>query len=643
MLLLELFVYAYGTCVFLAVVLSARRRSGPGRTALGQGRPQFDWLDVTLCLLATAWFATLLLLTLASVVHAPPPAAHRVLLSLYLALAFAFPPLLMHSGEHEARRRAGDTGAARPSLAVLGMYAYASAASLGTLAGFWRLWPWRPSAATIAVLLAAGFVAAATWSAFTAAKRRPVEEAPPQKRRRVAETVLFVVLALAFVPLLLRTAGWAVPEGAARLVAQSMPLAFLFGGAWFESRFEFFDVVVKRGAALLVTMVVVGAGALAGTELALAVREADAWVRPWIVALSVLPGALALPWLIGRTGTWLDRQWFGRQWTPAEAVRAVVGAADGPQTVDHFRERLAGVLGRILDADVRVSPAPPACTGAGLLVPVRVQGRPEAWILVAARANGRPLLSEDVQLVESLGEVAGRLLHLIGVQESHLADEQRAHRLALAARAAELRALRAQINPHFLFNALNAVAGLVHTDPAAADRTVERLAAVFRYTLRAADREWARVDEELEFARAYFDVERARFGPRFLARIEAAAEALPLLVPSLAIQTLVENAVKHGAARVVGGPAIVDVTVTTADEDLVVRVTDNGPGPLAAPSAAGHGLRNVRERLHGYFGDRASLAVARDGDRDRTVASLSLPVVHDRPPAPAGAAVQEAV
>ena len=91
-------------------------------------------------------------------------------------------------------------------------------------------------------------------------------------------------------------------------------------------------------------------------------------------------------------------------------------------------------------------------------------------------------------------------------------QDQLAQELRLQSSKSELKALRAQINPHFLFNALNAIASLIHTDPARADEAVEQLAEVFRYTLRRSDTEWAPLDQELAFARAYLDVEQARFG-----------------------------------------------------------------------------------------------------------------------------------
>ncbi len=130
------------------------------------------------------------------------------------------------------------------------------------------------------------------------------------------------------------------------------------------------------------------------------------------------------------------------------------------------------------------------------------------------RLSEAPYFSEDVALLTSLADVFSHVLENLHLQERKLEQEQRTREMSLQASRSELKALRAQINPHFLFNALNSIAGLIHRDPAVADRTIEQLADVFRYALRGAESEWALLDDELDFVRAYLEVERARFGER---------------------------------------------------------------------------------------------------------------------------------
>jgi sensor histidine kinase YesM len=226
------------------------------------------------------------------------------------------------------------------------------------------------------------------------------------------------------------------------------------------------------------------------------------------------------------------------------------------------------------------------------------------------------------------------MLENVRLQRKRQEQEQVAQALRLQTSRSELKALRAQINPHFLFNALNAIASLIHTDPVRADAAVEQLAEVFRYTLRRSDQEWAPLDQELTFARAYLDVEQARFGRR----LEFAIDADPALgraqIPSMLLQTLVENAVKHGISRQ-RTPGRIDVRASRTGGRILLEVRDTGPGFDASPQhppadGESFGLRSVRERLDAYFGADASLALIREGET--TVARIEMPFVEQTNP-----------
>jgi LytS/YehU family sensor histidine kinase len=200
---------------------------------------------------------------------------------------------------------------------------------------------------------------------------------------------------------------------------------------------------------------------------------------------------------------------------------------------------------------------------------------------------------------------------------------------------AELRALRAQIHPHFLFNTLNTIAALIPQDPAAAEETLTRLAEMFRYTLQASEREYSSLDQELDFVRSYLEIERTRFGDRLTVResIEPGLSATP--VPSLLLQPLVENAVRYAVApRSEGG--VLSLTVRRQGETLVLEVGDDGPGLQgAAPSGNGFGLRSVRERLQ-LAGPPHALEVL-SGEGPGTRVRVTLPLVPRSAPAPSAA------
>jgi LytS/YehU family sensor histidine kinase len=208
-------------------------------------------------------------------------------------------------------------------------------------------------------------------------------------------------------------------------------------------------------------------------------------------------------------------------------------------------------------------------------------------------------------------------------------QEARERHLAVLATRAELKALRAQINPHFLYNALNAIAGLIPAQPALADQTVEELAKVFRYTLRETENEWARLDEEAEFVRAYLRVERARFGDRLQIRIEIDPAAEAIRIPAMCIQPLIENAIRHGASQAEGG-GMVGLRASVEGQSLRVEVWDNGPGfceDFSLSSSGGHGLRNVTERLSGYYGVLAHLRWESRQGQTRVMLTIPRPVL----------------
>ena len=234
----------------------------------------------------------------------------------------------------------------------------------------------------------------------------------------------------------------------------------------------------------------------------------------------------------------------------------------------------------------------------------------------------RRILSEDLAMLRSLAGVFGFMLENIRLQSRRQEQDQLAQDLRLQSSKSELKALRAQINPHFLFNALNAIASLIHTDPARADEAVEQLAEVFRYTLRRSDSEWAPLDQELTFARAYLDVEQARFGQRLTCTIDSDHLAPPPLDP---VDAAADAARERRQTRRVPGPRAGPHRRDRADPAVSSRrasgagswpghrpstVRNTGPkrrGRTAAPrEGEGFGLHNVRERLKGHFGDQAS-------------------------------------
>ncbi len=188
-------------------------------------------------------------------------------------------------------------------------------------------------------------------------------------------------------------------------------------------------------------------------------------------------------------------------------------------------------------------------------------------------------------------------------------------RLAASAKEAELRALKSQVNPHFLFNSLNSLRALIDEDAPRAREAVTRLANMLRYSLQSGQQETVPFEEEIRIVEDYLALEQIRHESRLRVRWEIAAEARLLNVPPMLLQTLVENAVKYGiSTRREGGELVISARLDGAA--LNIRVSN--PGDLAAPTSAaaaragsstGVGLRNASERLKLLFGDRATLAL----------------------------------
>lgn len=265
--------------------------------------------------------------------------------------------------------------------------------------------------------------------------------------------------------------------------------------------------------------------------------------------------------------------------------------------------------------------------GVALAVPVAGGEAEPAGLLVLGRKVRRRAVYnlEDVAMLRALcGQLA--------LARERLALVEREKALVRESAEAQLVALRAQINPHFLFNALNTIAALIAEKPDEAEQTVERLAGIFRHILRTGSRTFVPLGEELALVDDYLAIEQARFGEKLRVRHRHDLRLMELPVPAFAVQTLVENAVKHGIERKRGGGRLT-LGSRRADGLAEITVADTGVGipALFGPEGEGGadffglGLRNVAARLERLYG-RHDLLRLESAPEAGTVARLLIPI-----------------
>jgi two-component system, LytTR family, sensor kinase len=243
-------------------------------------------------------------------------------------------------------------------------------------------------------------------------------------------------------------------------------------------------------------------------------------------------------------------------------------------------------------------------------VPIRLAQGNSRLILLGRRQGGQRYLGEDLDaLAKAAAEVAGKVESLRQEEMVRLVSQ------------AELRALQSQINPHFLFNALNTLYGTIPRESATARRMVLNLADIFRYFLQS-DKTFVTLEQEMQIVRAYLEVEQSRLGDRLTVEIQVEEAALPIAIPVLSIQPLVENAIKHGVAQRTE-PGFVRITAVHRAEGLRVTVENSGAALNQSASGTGVGLENVRRRLEICYGPASDLRV--DFQTETSVVELRIP------------------
>jgi two-component system LytT family sensor kinase len=285
-------------------------------------------------------------------------------------------------------------------------------------------------------------------------------------------------------------------------------------------------------------------------------------------------------------------------------------------------DQLSNLLARSHDDRVHFVPrlvsSDPSCPlQSAVLAPLLVQGKRAGTLIAFYRYIGRPSHHELRVVLEAASLVSAQVeLSVLAEQEERLAQ-------------AELRALRAQISPHFIYNALAAVAGDIHARPEEARELLIDFAEFTRYLFRDG-RSYVTLGEEIDHVSRYLRLEQARFRGSLHVAFEVPAETRSAVVPAMSVQPLVENAVRHGVERRAGSGQI-SVTARVVGADVELCVTDDGVGvdpaqipAVLAGAGGGIGLSNVDARLRATFGERYALRIEPE-PRGGTRALMSVP------------------
>jgi len=389
-------------------------------------------------------------------------------------------------------------------------------------------------------------------------------------------------------------ASWLV-----ELVGHHASVPLIFAILYQDFRFALADLFLKRALALF-ALVAIASGLYLGVQVPLLMHH-DFRTDPIAVGVSViLWTTMALLYAPLRRGA----AWI--------VDRLVLKRADYLRLRDDIARRLADVeepeavmrivadelRGPLAAADIQVVTA----TGGGFVIPTTDE--PRYALALGELAGGRRLLSDDSEMLAGVAVLAARRIDAL-----RLAHE-RAEMTRLSTEA-ELRALRAQVNPHFLFNALNTLGFLIQTAPARAHATLMKLTSLLRAVLRSSDPA-VPLGDEIDLVDAYLEIERARFEERLQVGLDVPDPLRRVRIPPLILQPLVENAIKHGIANSRGGGRV-DIRVR-ADGDLLILTVRNTGVPtneieIAHGRRRGVGLANLDARLRHLYGDAARVTL----------------------------------
>ncbi len=403
---------------------------------------------------------------------------------------------------------------------------------------------------------------------------------------------------------------------AVRLISEHWVLPWSIFIAVSLAQAHYADVLLKRSLWLLTS---VSIAAVASAFIFTTSSELS-FVVSTLACASLM---LAAPLLIRALNFVVDRICLNRP-DYSEAARkfeeSIRRISDREQLFDMALRSVRSTL----RLDARFVPANSASSARVLArIPIETANGPCYSLEVSAGHDARTLMQQELEFLNTIGTHGVRRLDALHFEQEQRALTLREERLKRLLTEAELKALRTQVDPHFLFNTLNTIADLISSNPLQAEEMTERLAECFRYALSRHSRDLSTLDDELEFARHYLEIEQVRFGDRLRVELSRGDALGNERIPSLLLQPLLENAIRHGLAPIREGGRI-SVSAKREGEYLRLQVNDDGVGLRPDfGERLGVGLQNVKERLHTLYAQAARFTIdSRLGERGTSVTIL---------------------
>jgi len=594
--------------IFLTLLFSGRGWSGL------RGR----YLSGLAAVLSLVW-------NLGSLVVLVRPNLPAVWLNLVIAVSFSvlslLPAVLLHVS----------IGTSRSALVACGYVLSAIAVAMH----FWEFHGNGPAFHQEALLLITiGFLVLTTVAVAEAAFRGKGRRHPGGAR--IAASMCLALFAMSFVHF---GVGHASQAWSSELIVHHAGIPLALFVLLQDYRFVLLDAFVRFLANALLAAVLAGLVIEAAFRLVLVERTIREPLPEALLLISICLFLVFFAWMRNRIQAWLTHAVFrqGSVSTLNVRLRDCPAFATEEQYLEWAASTVAAAVrtkdfaivsqaevdpAAILHAPVIVTALPAAVVSgrwdwAEAVVPIRLGQGNSRTILLGRRHGGQRYLGGDLNaLGRASADIAGKVESLRQEEMTRLVSQ------------AELRALQSQINPHFLFNALNTLYGTILPEPLAARRMVLNLADIFRYFLQS-DKTFVTLAEEMQIVRAYLEVEQSRLGDRLAVQIQVDDAALPVLIPVLSNQPLVENAIKHGVAQRIE-PGYVRIAATHNQDGLRVTVENSGASDAPASPGAGVGLQNVRRRLEICYGGASDLHI--EFQPETTIVELRIP--HTTAPVP---------